>query len=87
MDEGMVSEQMTELLVTPGSLLTEEEIAKLYSESGCQDVISTPSCFNRWKYRTINGTCNNLIRPTWGAANTPFQRLILPQYEDGISTL
>ncbi len=87
MEEGTISEQMAELLITPGSLLTEEEIAKLYSESGCQDVTPTPSCLNHRKYRTIDGTCNNLKRPTWGAANTPFQRLILPQYEDGISTL
>ena len=86
-DGGMMSEQMAELLTTPGSLLTEEEIVKLYSESGCQDVISIPSCSNRLKYPTIDGTCNNPIHPTWGAANTPFQRLILPQYEDGISTL
>ena len=83
-----ISEQMAELLLTPGSLLTKEEIAELYSESGCQDVTPTPRCrLNRLKYRTIDGTCNNPLHPTWGAANTPFQRLILPQYEDGISTL
>lgn len=87
MDNGMVSEQMIELLHTPGSLLNEEEIARMYQESGCQETLPIPNCFGHFKYRTIDGSCNNPFQPTWGAANTPFQRLILPQYEDGISTL
>ena len=82
-DEVMVL--LTELLRTPGSLLTKEEIAKLYLESGCKDVVPTPVCRPSDKYRTIDGTCNNLNNPMYGAANTPFRRLILPQYEDGIS--
>lgn len=86
-DKGMISEQMTELLHIPGSLLTEEEIVKMYLESDCQEAIPTPNCIGRWEYRTIDGSCNNPFHLTWGAANTPFQRLILPQYEDGISTL
>ena len=46
----------------------------------------TPNCnfstVNR--YRTIDGTCNNLIDPTLGAAFTPFRRLLSAVYEDGI---
>ncbi|KAF0711007.1 peroxidase-like, partial [Aphis craccivora] len=30
------------------------------------------------KYRTYNGSCNNLQNPSWGAALTPFYRLIKP---------
>ena len=37
------------------------------------------------QFRTINGTCNNLIRPLLGASNTGFRRLKPAQYEDGIS--
>ena len=37
------------------------------------------------KYRTINGTCNNLIYPLNGAADMPFGRLLPASYEDGIS--
>ncbi|CRK86945.1 CLUMA_CG000762, isoform A [Clunio marinus] len=36
-------------------------------------------------YRTIDGTCNHGPgRETWGAANTPMERLLPPAYEDGI---
>ncbi|XP_054169228.1 peroxidasin-like [Oppia nitens] len=36
------------------------------------------------KYRTYNGICNNLDNYMWGSSLTPFQRLLPPQYEDGI---
>lgn len=35
------------------------------------------------KYRTSNGTCNNLNNPIWGSSNTPFIRLVDAQYSDG----
>ncbi|XP_025419139.1 uncharacterized protein LOC112689576, partial [Sipha flava] len=35
----------------------------------------TVSCDPNAKYRTINGSCNNLLSPTMGAAETPFLRL------------
>ena len=37
------------------------------------------------KYRTIDGTCNNLQQPLLGASNTAFRRVLLAVYEDGIS--
>ncbi|XP_039276862.1 chorion peroxidase [Nilaparvata lugens] len=36
------------------------------------------------KYRRLDGLCNNVRNPTWGAANTPFTRLVSPQFADGI---
>uniref|UniRef100_A0A0R3S4L5 Peroxidase-like n=1 Tax=Elaeophora elaphi TaxID=1147741 RepID=A0A0R3S4L5_9BILA len=39
------------------------------------------------KYRTIDGTCNNIMQPTWGASGTPMQRIIEPFYADGIDEL
>jgi len=42
---------------------------------------SSPSVFI---YRTIDGTCNNIDYPLWGAANTAFTRLSPAVYEDGI---
>ena len=35
------------------------------------------------KYRTIDGSCNNLEHLQWGQANTAFQRLLPSDYEDG----
>ncbi|KAL4713807.1 hypothetical protein ACJJTC_015461 [Scirpophaga incertulas] len=39
------------------------------------------------KYRSQDGSCNNLRRPyLWGVSNTPFRRVLPPDYGDGIST-
>ncbi|KAJ2939225.1 hypothetical protein O0L34_g8537 [Tuta absoluta] len=36
------------------------------------------------RYRTHDGTCNNLNRPRWGSTMTPVQRFLPPSYSDGI---
>ncbi len=41
------------------------------------------ACTNR--YRTYDGTCNNRNKWLWGAADTPFKRLLYPIYEDGLN--
>lgn len=35
------------------------------------------------KYRSFDGTCNNLRQPSWGSALTPLERLAPPEYDDG----
>ncbi|XP_022169129.1 chorion peroxidase-like isoform X2 [Myzus persicae] len=40
-------------------------------------------CDPNAKYRSANGSCNNLETPTWGAAATPFFRLLDANYSDG----
>ena len=77
-----------ELFHKPGSVLTKQEIAKIYQESECAATIATPGNCNELaprKHRTADGTCNNLISPTLGAANTRLRRLIPSAYENGIS--
>jgi len=40
-------------------------------------------CDPEAKYRSANGSCNNLETPTWGAEKTPFIRMMNANYSDG----
>ncbi|CAK1579275.1 unnamed protein product [Parnassius mnemosyne] len=50
----------------------------------CPPVFSHVEC-RAGKYRRLDGLCNNLQHPTWGATMAPFQRLIGPLFSDGIN--
>lgn len=41
------------------------------------------NCNPSFKYRTIDGTCNNVQRPFQGAINQPLTRVARAAYEDG----
>ena len=56
---------------------------QLYKE--CQKEHRVESCDTQSKYRTVDGSCNNMRDPTYGRANTVFQRIWLPEYDDGTS--
>lgn len=77
-----------ELLHKLGQLLSAQEIARIYSESGCREAVtSVPfmcSSVAQRSFRTADGTCNNLQRPTLGAASTGLRRLLSARYDDGI---
>ena len=80
-----------ELLHTPGSILTEEETATLYQESGCQEFApeAEVDCSDPTmrRYRTANGVCNNLDNSLFGSAEMKFRRIISARYEDGVAQL
>ena len=66
--------------------LSECEIEVLQRLSGCEEhnrVVNCSDCFHR-RYRSYDGTCNNLDHPLWGASEIPFKRLQQPAYEDGL---
>ncbi|CAI6350006.1 unnamed protein product [Macrosiphum euphorbiae] len=44
-----------------------------------------PHCDIFNMYRTIDGSCNNLLYPTWGQTNTANTRIIQANYSDGYS--
>ena len=87
--EARAEELASELFHKPGSQLTEEELARMWQESGCEEIREEPLCNDpaRWVFRSIDGTCNNLQNPLFGASGTPFTRIIPSQYEDGIHSL
>ena len=78
-----------ELFHKPGALLTSDELAHMWQEAECLEVREPPNCFFPTvnQFRTIDGTCNNLKNPLFGASGTPFRRLTPAFYEDGISSL
>ncbi|XP_015262527.1 PREDICTED: peroxidasin homolog [Gekko japonicus] len=47
--------------------------------NNCSDM-----CYHQ-KYRTPDGTCNNLQHPMWGASLTAFERLLKSVYENGFN--
>lgn len=66
--------------------LSECELEVLGKLSGCQEhqrEADCSSCFHQ-KYRSVDGSCNNLDNPLQGAAEIPFLRLLDPAYEDGV---
>ncbi|KAI5698797.1 hypothetical protein M8J76_006187 [Diaphorina citri] len=59
----------------PFSLSTDEQ-------NVADQCFTTQQCNATAKYRTADGTCNNPEKPWWGAANTPYVRLLKPIYSD-----
>ncbi|KAB7496423.1 Peroxidasin-like protein, partial [Armadillidium nasatum] len=71
-------------LLSPTKLLTLSDISGCLGHrrpvTECDDM-----CFHL-KYRSIDGTCNNLKNPMWGASLTGFKRFLKPIYENGFNT-
>lgn len=55
-------------------------------DSYCQKPSVGP-CNPNYPYRSLDGSCNNLAYPWWGAANTPYKRLLRPAYDDGFNEM
>ncbi|KAK3090062.1 hypothetical protein FSP39_008890 [Pinctada imbricata] len=70
-------------ILSPGHL---ELIANM---SGCfpdpRVVRCSEMCFHK-KFRSMDGICNNLQSPMWGASVIPLKRLQQPIYENGFNT-
>ncbi|XP_017057908.1 peroxidasin [Drosophila ficusphila] len=69
-------------------LLSREHLHLVAELSGCMEHREAPNCTDMCfhsRFRSIDGTCNNLQHPTWGASLTAFRRLAPPIYENGFS--
>lgn len=51
-------------------------------QTGCL-FSSEITCDSDSKYSNFDGSCNNLVNPYYGKAETPLGRLLTPVYEDG----
>uniref|UniRef100_A0A8C3UKJ3 Ig-like domain-containing protein n=1 Tax=Catharus ustulatus TaxID=91951 RepID=A0A8C3UKJ3_CATUS len=69
-------------------LVSPHYLTMIANLSGCSAHRRTPNCsdicFHK-KYRTHDGSCNNLQHPIWGASLTAFQRLLKPAYQNGFN--
>ncbi|KAM4622957.1 peroxidasin homolog [Discoglossus pictus] len=63
-------------------------ISMIANVSGCTAHRRVPNCSDiclHQRYRTHDGTCNNLQHPMWGASLTAFQRLLTSAYQNGFN--
>ncbi|XP_022164640.1 peroxidase-like [Myzus persicae] len=54
-------------------------LSKYFNETACAG--------RNLKYRSADGSCNNLKHSFWGNANTAYKRLLFPVYKDGLSSI
>lgn len=75
--------------------LTPEETGLGLTIHSIRQTITFPACRSRppcmehfgtgiVKYRTIDGSCNNLEQTSWGMTRSTFQRILPPAYSDGV---
>lgn len=73
-----------------GVQLTVEQLTIIAQLSGCAQSQRVEPCERQLcfhlRYRSLDGGCNNLKYPRWGAALAPFYRLLPPVYENGVNT-
>ena len=82
----MVASDLKDKLIRRIHPMDEEDMETILDFAQCIDPTELFNCSVSTinKFRTINGTCNNLLRPLIGASNTQFRRILPAQYEDGI---
>ncbi|CAH4030014.1 unnamed protein product [Pieris brassicae] len=56
-------------------------------DQAAQTCAVSPSFCPKSRYRSLDGSCNNPLRPSLGMPQTPYQRLLPYTYYDGISQL
>ena len=93
--QGQARVELEELLESVRSYLGPQDdlsvgppdMQTLNNVTNCSIALSSYDCtkLNVLKYRTYDGTCNNLFFPLNGAALTPLSRLLPSEYEDGLS--
>ena len=76
--------------LTYEELLSPSQLALVASMSGCvahRPVVDCDAdmCYHH-KYRSLDGTCNNLRQPMLGSSLSPLLRLLPPRYENNFNS-
>ncbi|KFM65699.1 Chorion peroxidase, partial [Stegodyphus mimosarum] len=79
---------LTEFNLTPEQImfgLAETDLRTMLQGNQVQNCESqfNFTCRRNDRYRTYDGSCNNLRHPSWGMAASCFERLVDPDYSDG----
>lgn len=79
--------QMVKIIGHPLKYLNSSDMDQILNATNCLQSAMMYNCldYRVLRYRTINGTCNNLFFPLNGAANVAFARMLPAEYEDGIA--
>jgi len=59
-----------------------DSLEGLFQDNLCEKEIDL-NCNKTGWYRTIDGTCNNVIHPTWGSHMSPFRGILSPVGKEG----
>jgi len=78
--------KVTEKIVTTSKDMAPYENYKI-PPNYCPKKYMANGCDQSYPYRSLDGSCNNLNYPWWGAANTPYKRLLRAEYDDGVSAM
>ena len=77
------SDAFIQLYLHIKALFSTTMMEEMDHESDCHEPTEvTTVCDRSARFRTFNGTCNNLRHPNWGASNTGFSRLLPALYFD-----
>lgn len=57
-----------------------------FTETDCQLGLSHGQCSDD-QYRSLDGSCNNMVYPTWGMSGQVLRRYLSPGYHDGQSSM
>lgn len=76
---GTVDPQAAGAMVTGAQSVAQQNVADI--------CLTSIPCNPRARYRSFDGSCNNLQQPGWGSVNTALVRLLPAAYQDGKLTL
>lgn len=70
-----------------GNLPKINDLQLIPEEKLCAELMGTRpediKCDKNARFRSLDGTCNNLFHKTYGASFIPFRRMLPPKYGDG----